>query len=331
MASTRAHRLGAVGQRRDGVRSADSPDLVDAESRQRVAQDRLLEVGPRRRRDGDPGDARDLGRHDRHERGRRVARPPSGHVEADPGERLHDLRERHSGALDDEAVSRGRELRAMETARRCAIASSTASCTSGVTLRQPPSSGSGASRRSAIAPAPREAVVGARRLEQRRVATLANGGDDPAHRLLHLGIEHRRRGAARCAGAGAGPAAPRRARCAERSHAATPARSRRPRRAASSERRICQAARWTTKQGAISRTRSISSRPCARRVEPVCTMSRMKSASPTSGASSIEPESSRISALQDWRSRKRSAVRGILGGEPHLLAGARQGPARRGR
>ena len=96
------------------MRSADAPDLVDSEPRQRIAQDRLREVGPCGRRDHDLRDPGDLGRYSRHDCGRGVARPPSGHVETDASEWLHDLREGHPRALDAETVARSPELCAME-------------------------------------------------------------------------------------------------------------------------------------------------------------------------------------------------------------------------
>ena len=95
--------LGAIGQRRDRLRPADGEDPVDPGD-PGGAEDDGLDLTPGRR-DGhdhlaDPGD---LGRDDVHEHGRRIGRLAPRDIDPDPLQGRHPLAEEIAGALGQNA------------------------------------------------------------------------------------------------------------------------------------------------------------------------------------------------------------------------------------
>ncbi len=87
-------RLGAEGERRHRLRAADAEEAIDAGDRRRGEHGAVASLHRSRRRYRDHlRDARDLGRDDVHEHGRRVGCAASRHVHADALERLDLLTE----------------------------------------------------------------------------------------------------------------------------------------------------------------------------------------------------------------------------------------------
>src|SRR5690606_13190893 len=277
----------------------------------------------RRHHHGQLAHARDLRRNRVHQHRPRIRGLAARHVESDPVDRQHALPEPRAVGL---LVDPGAALLAL------VVPADAIGC---LLERFPPSRRDGVERvledgrietqrRGVGDPEPVEAP---RELEQRLVAAPAHVRDDPLHRAHDAGIllrlPRQQPGKPRLeAGLGRIQAVDGRGAARHGVASWAAARSNAAISGAIAACRILSAAWFTIRRAEIGMISSTSTRLFARSVPPVETTSTMASASPTSGASSIEPYSLIRSVCTPLRAKWRVAT------STYLVATRRRWPRR---
>ena len=300
-----ADRLGAVGQGRDGLGTADPVGLGDAGDARGDQHGRAERpVGRRRRDQHDVPDAGHARRHGGHQHRGRVGRAASRDVDADPVQRADLLADHRSVAVRHAPRARhGRPMEAIDP-RGC-IAQGLDGPRPHLALRRLVL-GRGHGQ---IPGRERDPVEARGELHERRIPLLPHGGHDLPDALMDLRIHalgsaiqsldhavdaHRARVEAPHHGAGRETAAPMPGLGDDTAWRTASIRVFTRACAVFSE------ARLTMSLAVELMICATSTRPFARSVSPDWTRSTIRSASPTSGASSMEP-SSRI--ISTWMPR----------------------------